>query len=246
MKKKNNIYRLIFIFVVIIVFFTVLYFSLNKNVSISFGGIRDLLYKPFLSIKNNQSDIVGKNINNELKIENEELKKLTGVGNSLSEFKKINATIIERNEAFWLDKLVLNKGKKDGVDIGDAVVVGEGLIGRITNITNNTSTLKLITSSDNTNKISVKIRYKETYIYKILQVEGSNLVIVGIDNEIDLNNDSDKIVLTSGLSDVYPSGITIGVINNVVSDKYGVSKKAYVSTSVDFDSLRFVSILSRG
>ena len=29
-------------------------------------------------------------------------------------------------------------------------------------------------------------------------------------------------------------------------DKYGVSKKAYVSTSVDFDSLRFVSILSRG
>ena len=84
------------------------------------------------------------------------------------------------------------------------------------------------------------------YIYKILQVEGSNLVIVGIDNEIDLNNDSDKIVLTSGLSDVYPSGITIGVINNIVSDKYGVSKKAYVSTSVDFDSLRFVSILSRG
>ena len=160
MKKKNNIYRLIFIFVAIIVFFTVLYFSLNKNVSISFGGIRDLLYKPFLSIKNNQSDIVGKNINNELKIENEELKKLTGVGNSLIEFKKINATIIERNEAFWLDKLVLNKGKKDGVDIGDAVVVGEGLIGRITNITNNTSTLKLITSSDNTNKISVKIRYK--------------------------------------------------------------------------------------
>ena len=168
------------------------------------------------------------------------------MGNSLSEFKKINATIIERNEAFWLDKLVLNKGKKDGVDIGDAVVVGEGLIGRITNITNNTSTLKLITSSDNTNKISVKIRYKETYIYKILQVEGSNLVIVGIDNEIDLNNDSDKIVLTSGLSDVYPSGITIGVINNIVSDKYGVSKKAYLSTSVDFDSLRFVSILSRG
>ena len=89
--------------------------------------------------------------------------------------------------------------------------MGEGLIGRITNITNNTSTLKLITSSDNTNKISVKIRYKETYIYKILQVEGSKLVIVGIDNEIDLNNDSDKIVLTSGLSDVYPS------------DKYGVS-----------------------
>ena len=34
MKKKNNIYRLIFIFVAIIVFFTVLYYSFNKNVSI--------------------------------------------------------------------------------------------------------------------------------------------------------------------------------------------------------------------
>ena len=63
MKKKNNIYRLIFIFVVIIVFFTVLYFSLNKNVSISFGGIRDLLYKPFLSIKNSSEYINIKPIN---------------------------------------------------------------------------------------------------------------------------------------------------------------------------------------
>lgn len=245
MKKKNNLYKLILIFVFVIVFFIVLYFSLNQTVSISFNNIRDILYKPFTSIKNNQSDIVGTTINNELKLENEELRKLTKVGKSLSDFNITNATIIERNESFWLNSLILNKGKKDGVDIGNAVVVGEGLIGKITNVTNNTSTLKLITSDDNLNKISVKIRYMETYIYKILEVENNMLVIKGIDNEIDLDKNSDKVVLTSGLSDIYPSGIIIGKITNIVSDKYGISKKAYVSSSVDFDSLRFVSVLSR-
>lgn len=245
MKKKKNGYKILFILTIIIVFFLVLYFGLNREITISFKTLRDIVYKPFYTISNNNTDIVGKSINEELVSENKELKKLTKIDNSLSEFKKINATIIERNHSYWLDSMVINKGKKDGIDIGMAVVVSEGLIGKITSITNNTSVVKLITSTDNNNKISVKIKYGETYIYKILEIENNMLVIKGIDNDIDLEKETDKSVVTSGLSDVYPSGIVIGNITNIVSDKYGISKKAYVSTEVDFNNLRFVSVLSR-
>ena len=245
MKKKKNGYKILFILTIIIVFFLVLYFSLNREITISFKTLRDIVYKPFYTISNNNTDIVGKSINEELVSENKELKKLTKIDNSLSEFKKINTTIVERNHSYWLDSMVINKGKKDGIDIGMAVVVSEGLIGKITSITNNTSVVKLITSTDNNNKISVKIKYGETYIYKILEIENNMLVIKGIDNDIDLEKETDKSVVTSGLSDVYPSGIVIGNITNIVSDKYGISKKAYVSTEVDFNNLRFVSVLSR-
>ena len=159
MNKKSKNYRMILYFAFVVVFFITLYFSLNKNAYITFTSLKDILYKPFHDVSNNKKDIVGTNINEELLSENKELKKLTNISGSLSEFNTINATIIERNASYWMESMTINKGKEDGVDIGMAVVVGEGLIGKVINITNNTSLIRLITSTHNNNKISVKIKY---------------------------------------------------------------------------------------
>lgn len=244
MKKKNNSFKIVFIIIFIIVFFITLYFSLNGKESFLFSSIKDIIYRPFNNISNNKSDIVGTNINDELKEENKTLKEISKISESLSEFKSINATVIQRNSSYWMESMTINKGKRDGIDIGMAVVVGEGLVGKVTNITNNTSTIKLITSTDNNNKVSVKIKYGETYIYKVLEFDNNELIIKGIDNSVELNKDD--TVLTSGLSDIYPSGIIIGKIEKITSDKYGTSKKATVKSEVDFNNLRFVSVLSRG
>ena len=120
----------------------------------------------------------------------------------------------------------------------------EGLIGKVTNITSNTAVIKLITSTDNNNKVSVKIKYKETYLYKVLELENNELVIKGIDNSINLEEGT--MILTSGLSDIYPSGIIVGKISSIESDKYGTGKKLIVSSEVNFNNLRFVSVLARG
>ena len=96
--------------------------------------------------------------NNTKNFEKQYLKEIYKISESLSEFKSINATVIQRNSSYWMESMTINKGKKDGVDIGMSVVVGEGLVGKVTNITNNTSTIKLITSTDNNNKVSI-IRY---------------------------------------------------------------------------------------
>ena len=244
MKKKSNGYKVFIYIVGIITFFTILYFSLNGRATIALSSIRDIIYRPFDDINNNRSDIVGSTINSELEAENKALKDLNNITKSLTKFKIINATIIERNTSFWMETLILNKGKESGVDIGMAVVVGEGLIGKVTNITKNTSTVKLITSTDNNNKVSVKIKYNGTYLYKVLEFENNKLVIKGIDNSVELEKDS--LVLTSGLSDIYPSGVVVGKISEIESDKYGTGKKATISSQVDFNNLRFVSILSRG
>lgn len=243
MNKKRNINKYIFIVVGIVLFVSLLYVSLNKNVNISLSYLKDSIYKPFMDITNNKSDLVGKSINEELVDENNSLKDVTKIDKTLSGFKNINATIIERNTSFWMDSVTINKGKSSGIDIGMAVVVSEGLIGKIVSITNNTSVVRLITSSDNDNKISVKIKYGDTYIYKVLELEGEKLIVNGIDNDIDIKIGSE--VLTSGLSDIYPSGIIIGLVERVENSKYGISKKLIISSKVDFENLRFVSVLER-
>ena len=124
-----------------------------------------------------------------------------------------------------------------------AVVVSEGLIGKVVNITNTTSTVKLITSRDNKNKISIKIKSGETYIYKVLELENNNLVINGIEKDVNLKEGMP--VITSGLSDIYPSGIIVGEIEKIENDNYGISKRVYVKSKVSFDNLRFVSVLER-
>ncbi|MDD6879371.1 MAG: rod shape-determining protein MreC [bacterium] len=242
MKNKSKGFNIFLIVIGVFVFFSVLYFSLHKNVNISLSYLKDLLYKPFMDANNNV-DLIGKNLNVELKSEINDLKKLTGIDNVLTDFNYVNATVIERNNSYWLNKLTINKGKSSGIDIGQAVVVSEGLVGKITSISDNTATVKLITSSDNDNKISVKIKYKETYIYKVLEYDSGLLVVKGINNDIELDKNTE--VITSGLSDIYPSGIVIGYVMDLKSDKYGVSKTAYIESKVDFDNLRFVSVIER-
>ena len=73
--------------------------------------------------------------------------------------------------------------------------------------------------------------------------ENDKLVINGIENDVSLKEGA--VVYTSGLSDIYPSGIVIGEITRIENDNYGISKRAYVESKVVFDNLRFVSVLER-
>lgn len=241
-KKTSNNYKILFIFIGIITFISALYFSLNGNFNFSLTYLKDLVYKPFMDI-NNKTDILGANINKELVEENDRLKDLANISGTLSGFKNINSTVVERNHSFWLENITINRGKKDGIDIGMAVVVSEGLVGKVVNITNNTSLVKLITSEDNTNKISVKIKVGETYTYKVLEQENNNLVINGVEKDLDIKQGDS--VLTSGLSDIYPSGIIVGKVERIENDNYGMSKRLYIKSEVNFDNLRFVSVLER-
>ena len=240
--KGNKKYKVFISIVLVVVFVITLYFSLNKQVNISLSGLKDMLYIPFKDINNN-NDLIGKSMNIELENEIEQLKELINIDETLSSFNKINATVIERNHSYWLDSMTINKGKKDGIDIGMAVVVSEGLIGKIIKITRDTSVVQLITSDDNSNKISVKIKNNETYIYRVLEFKNGDLIVDGIPNDSTIKEG--ELVLTSGLSDIYPSGIVIGTVGEIKDDKYGVSKRIIVSSKVNFDNLRYVTVLER-
>lgn len=245
MYKKKKKLTVVWIVTIILLIFTMFYMLNTKNQSYLDRLINDIIYLPTRLINyNDKEDIIGKNINDELKEENKQLKELLNIKDTLIEFEVIHATIIERNTSYWFNSMTINKGKKDGVKKGMAVVTNDGIIGKIENTNYLTSTVKLITSNDKNNKISVRINSKDKIYNSILTTdENGKMIITGIDKESKITK-GDKVT-TSGLSDIFPSGILIGEVSKVENDEYGVSKKAFIESQSDINNIRFVSILSR-
>lgn len=245
MYKKKRKFNLLWILVIILLAFIMVYMLNTKKEFYINKIIKDIIYLPARLIKEDtKEDIIGQNLNTELLEENKQLKALLDVNNTLSEFDTINATIIERNTAYWFNNITINKGKKDGIGVGMAVVTNEGIIGKIENISYLTSSVKLITSNDKNNKISVRINSKDKAYNNILTTDSNGKMIInGIDktSKVEVGD----IVVTSGLSEIFPSGIIIGKILKIENDEYGLSKKAFIESQIDLNNIRFVSVLSR-
>ena len=147
---------------------------------------------------------------------------------------------------YWYNNLSVDKGSKNGVEEGMVVINSTGLIGKVTNVGKYSSDVKLITSTDTSNKISVIVtngddnlvgvingyNYEEGY----LEVEGiSNTETVAVGD----------VVYTSGLGGVFPSGILIGYVDSITTDVYDLAKIINVKPSAKFDNINYVTILRR-
>lgn len=184
--------------------------------------------------------------NNELKKEVQALKEELEIDYMLSEYKYLNASVINRNLGYWYDTLTINKGSRDGIEKDMAVITSKGLIGKITKTTSFNSEIKLITSSNSNNKISVIIDTEGHELYGILtgyNEKTNKLIIEGISDNAEIKNDT--IVYTSGLNDLFPSGLIIGKVSGIEKDNYGLSRNVYVTPSNDISDIKVVSILKR-
>ena len=140
--------------------------------------------------------------------------------------------------------MMIDKGSKDGIQEGMAVITKNGLIGKISKVYYNSSEIKLITSDDTKYKVSVSIKTNDDENIAILNgydVENNLIKVVGVNknNKVDIGSE----VLTSGLGGVFPGGIYIGTVEKIESDKYGLSNNIYIKTKQDFNNIHYVSVL---
>lgn len=260
MYKKNNKTRkniIVIITIILIILGITLSINLNrtpgalesisKDISMFLNKTIMYPFKNFNAEKNidqSKSYLIQKNINTSLEKEVEELKELLELNTTLTGYEVENATILSRNKSYWFNTLTIDKGKKSGLKKGMAVITKNGLIGKISKVSNNSSEIKLITSDDINFKISVAIKTNDEDNYAILNGydhEKNLLKVTGIDKTTNINeNDT---VVTSGLGTKFPRGIYIGTVEEITSDKYNLSKTLYIKTSQDFNNIHYVTIL---
>jgi rod shape-determining protein MreC len=191
-----------------------------------------------------ESYIIQKNVNSSLEKEIQELKEALELNRSLTEYTPVNATILSRNKSYWFNTITIDKGKKDGIDVDMAVITKNGLIGKITKVSHNSSEVKLITSDDTNYKVSISIKTNEVDNYAIMNgydKETGLIKATGIDKTTPINQND--IVLTSGLGSMFPGGIYIGTVEKIESDKYNLSKTVYIKTYQNFNDIHYVTVL---
>ena len=254
-KRKKNIIIIIISIGVLVLFFLSLILSRNITFVENIAGsastfIEKIFMYPFTALNDkkdvdqSKSYLIQKNVNEKLIEEIDSLKKSLELNSTLTEYVPENATVLSRNRTYWFNTLKIDKGTKDGIKKDMAVVTSDGLVGSINKVGYNFSEVKLITSNDLKYKISVAINIGDSDTYGILSGfdKKDNLIkITGIDKTVNL--EEGNIVLTSGLGNKFPRGIFIGEVVKQESDKYNISKTAYIKTTQDFNKIHYVTVL---
>lgn len=158
----------------------------------------------------------------------------------------IPSDITSLNNNSWYDVFTINRGLKDGVEMGDSVVMSgddtaeamEGLVGRVTGVYSDYSEVTAIT--DDTVRVSIRtIRSGDGGILggmksgelKAYMFDQNSDVIVG-----------DEII-TSGLGGVIKKDIYVGEVSKVETDDTEMKKLVYIKPGVDFKHLRRVYVV---
>ena len=206
------------------------------------------IYVKYKKLQKEESSLNQKNARiEELEKENKELKKLLNINTGLSDYDVVNASIISRNASYWQEKITINKGSKDGIKNKMPVVNSSGIVGYISEVRYTTSNVQLLTSQKLKSKISVKI---ETDDKKYV-----NGLLIGYDKDEEIFkvegiSYNGKIpenakVITTGLSDNFPSGILIGTVVNTTTDNFDLGKIVEVKPAVNFNDINYLSVLKR-
>ena len=165
---------------------------------------------------------------------------------TVNDYEYLNATVISRNIAHWYNTITIDKGTNNGVKNDMVVVNSKGLIGKVVTTTAFTSEVRLLTTSDTINKISVTINDGKNSVNGLIRNYNYNkniLEVEGISNTERVNLDA--YVYTSGLGGIFPSGILIGKVKKIETDEYDLAKIIEVEPIADFNDINYVAILKR-
>ena len=164
------------------------------------------LYNDHKELKKKFKSLKGKELDNEyLKFENEKLRKL--IDEYIINTEELVAKVLLDKESPFLRSIILNKGSRDQVKIGMAVLDGPYLVGKVVEVNYATSRALLI--SDLNSKIPVILEPGD--IQSIMSGSGKDkgqIQHFKFDNELK----EKKIVFTSGSGAIFKSGIPIGEI----------------------------------
>ena len=175
------------------------------------------LYNDYLIVKEKINLLQSEKYENEfLKEENKRLKKT--IDEYIYNSKEMVAKVLIDNNSPFLKSIIVNKGSKDNVKLGMAVLDGSYLVGKIVEV--NYSTARALLVSDLNSKIPVGI--EPGNIQSILSGTGKQYgKIEYLESEIFIENES--IVYTSGSGGLFKSGIPVGIYNKKNTEEQTVT-----------------------
>ena len=179
------------------------------------------------------NDLKEKKLSNDfLKLENDRLRKLI---NESIETEEIFAKVLVDNDSPYLKSIILNKGSKDKVKLGMAIVDGSYLVGKIIEV--NFTNSRALLLSDLNSKIPVLLEPFD--MHAVLSGTGQNFgVIEYTKEEYEYLMKGDVIVYTSGQGGLFKPGVPVGKLTTEDDNR------RLINFFSDFKQLDYVKIVS--
>jgi rod shape-determining protein MreC len=174
----------------------------------------------------------------EMALANERLQKLLQFREKIS-LTVVAAEVIGQDPSSWFKSVTINKGEKDGLRKGMAVISSEGVVGQILKTASHYSTVLLITDYNS----AIDSIIQRTRAKAIVEGKGENrcqLKYLLRTEEVNVGD----IVVTSGLSGNFSKGLKVGEIQKVDKKGHGVFQYAELVPSVNLNRLEEVLIIT--
>ena len=226
----------------------------NQQVRAMRGGVLDIyriVQKPiyvltdFIDVRKENKRIRQKNIDlsirvsrlSESKLENERLRDLLNFKNRSSEYEYVTSEVIGIHRGSYSSSIILDTGEKNGIVKNTPVVNSDGVVGKVVETGMNSSIAQLL--NDDNFRISVTINpgnangiiHGDRGLLDLREVPKGLLVTLG------------DTVVTSGYSDIFPSGLMVGTIKSVIEKPGYFFKEIKVEPTASMSKLNEVFLL---
>ena len=182
--------------------------------------------------------------------ENAELQQLLEISRTdpLGGFEPVTARVIGRSPTLWFATVTIDQGSSAGLEQNDAVVNGDGLVGRIRAVTAGSAQVELITDPDNAVSAEV-VGGGATGIVTPVAGDPDDLLLEFIDDSTAV--EENQIVRTAGWSDgvvssAYPPEIPIGRVTEAEAGEQEEFQRIHVTAFADLRQLDYVRVLTGG
>lgn len=171
----------------------------------------------------------------ELESQNQQLQQLIGYAATVPK-SGMPANVIGRGADHWWQQITLGKGSRQGIQPGFIVTGPGGLVGRVTNVTPNSSRVLLI--SDPTSQVGVVIS-RSRHTGFIRGQSGNRVILEFFDKDPDVRRGD--VISTSSFSQLFPPGLPIGRVESVNLTK-SPAPEATIELSAPFSQLEWVVV----
>ncbi len=207
-----------------------------------------------------------------LNFENQKLKeeitrlKMNLPGDVWPDMKLLPAKIIALPARSDMKVVTINKGSSDGIEYGMSVVCGRGVAGKIIGgggsrevPPNSSQVLLLVDPRCRVDALVYRMEdgdvpdpecpwnpdnWRQTRVRGVVQGDGKRLELKFVSRGSDVRKGD--MVVSSGLGGVFPKGLLLGRVSNVVVPDTGLTLDIDVSPVVDFKSLEEIKVLLKG
>jgi rod shape-determining protein MreC len=153
-------------------------------------------------------------------------------------YDAVAARVVGRSSDPIRKTLTLNIGAKHGIAENMPIISESGLVGKVSIVADNYSVGQVMLNRD----FRASVRVERTGVNGILRWDGATgMVLDNVAKTLDVNEGD--VIITSEYSNIFPSGIHVGVVSRVTIIPGSVTKDIHVQPGVDFSRLQEVFVM---